>query len=623
MRRVIVVGGGLAGLSATIGLAEQGIHVTLVTLTPAKRSHSVCAQGGINAAMNIKEQDDSPALHAYDTLRGGDFLANQTPVIEMCVAAPQLIEQMTRWGCPFHRDASGGLDARRFGGTLYHRTIFCGSSTGQQLLYTLDEQVRRQEVQGLVHRKEHHEFLRLLRDEDGRSRGILLMNLFHHGLEILQGDAVVFATGGLGWLFQYSTNSSLCTGAASGRLFQEGMDYANGEFIQVHPTAMRGSDKSRLISESVRGEGGRIWVYGNSDLRIEHPDGSRRPCGETGKPWYFLEDLYPAYGNLAARDVTSRAILQVCQLGLGVDGEAQVYLDATHLSATAHQKVLSVLDLYKKFTGDDPKTIPMKIYPAVHYSMGGAWVDWPSREDPDLAHRFRHMTNLPGCFQCGESDYEYHGANRLGANSLLSCIFSGFVVGIEVPRYLDSTTLLPFPMAKALEVQRTEEERIRALYLSSHHESSPMLYEELRSLMMSHMTVMRCNTKLQETLVSLQSLKERAHYIQLNDSHSFANHALQKALQLIPMIDLAEAMTYSSLLRNECRGAHYKLDTPPRNDSDWLKTTIASYTPDGPKVHYKPVDLSYIEPQQRDYTKKTPPPIWKRDTPAQSILDAR
>ncbi len=403
-KHVIVVGGGLAGLSAAMKLAENGCHVSIVSVTKVKRSHSVCAQGGINAAMNLMGEDDSPYIHAYDTIKGGDFLANQPPILEMCLAGPSIIHMMDRFGCPFNRTPEGNLDFRRFGGTLYNRTAFCGASTGQQLLYTLDEQVRRYEAKGLVDKYENHEFLRLVLDDQGKARGIVLMDLFNLKLEALKGDAVVIATGGLGLLFKKSTNSTFCTGAANGRLYRQGMKYANGEFIQIHPTAIPGPDKMRLMSESARGEGGRLWVYGDSSKTIIGPHGKAIPCGKTGEPWYFFEEMYPAYGNLVARDIAARDILRICEMGLGVDGQMQVYLDVSGLSHEKKHKLESILEIYEKFTGDDPRKVPMKIFPAVHYSMGGAWVDWPAADDPDRLTRFRQMTNIPGCFNVGESD---------------------------------------------------------------------------------------------------------------------------------------------------------------------------------------------------------------------------
>jgi len=329
-REMIVVGGGLAGLSAAMRLAEKGHFVKLVSIGPARRAHSVCAQGGINAAINKKGEGDSPLIHAYDTIKGGDFLADQPPILEMCMAGPSIIHLMDRLGCTFNRSNEGHLDFRRFGGTLYHRTAYCGASTGQQLLYSLDEQIRRYESQGLVERFEHHEFMRLILDSHGISRGVILSDIYNMKLSVLKADAVLIATGGLGGIFKKSTNSTTCTGAANGRLFMQGMHYANAEFIQIHPSAIPGLDKLRLISESVRGEGGRIWVYGDSSKSIKGPNGENIVCGKSKEPWYFLEELYPAFGNLVPRDVGAREILKVCEAGLGIDGSLQVNLDVTH-----------------------------------------------------------------------------------------------------------------------------------------------------------------------------------------------------------------------------------------------------------------------------------------------------
>src|SRR3984957_2622090 len=494
-KHVVVIGGGLAGLAAAMRLAERGCHVSIVSVTKVKRSHSVCAQGGINAAMNLKGEDDSPIIHAYDTIKGGDFLANQPPVLEMCLAAPGIIYMMDRFGCPFNRTPEGNLDFRRFGGTLYNRTAFCGTSTGQQLLYSLDEQVRRYEVKGLVEKFENHEFMRLVLDDQGVARGIILMDLFNMKLDVLKADAVVIATGGPGLIFKKSTNSTFCTGAANGRLYKQGMHYANAEFIQIHPTAIPGEDKMRLISESARGEGGHMWVYGDSSKTITNSEGKSIPCGKTGEPWFFLEDLYPAFGNLVPRDIGSREVLRVCELGLGIDGKDQVYLDVSHLSQAQQHKIESVLEIYQKYTGEDPHKVPMKIFPAVHYSMGGAWVDWPAADDPDRLERYRQMTNIPGCFQVGESEFEYHGANRLGANSLTACIFAGLVAGKEVPRYLENleNSYGNLPMKMYSEALAYEEVFKHDLLTRSGGENVHKLHDELSDVMIMNMTVKRNN----------------------------------------------------------------------------------------------------------------------------------
>ncbi|WP_201456446.1 succinate dehydrogenase flavoprotein subunit [Chlamydia sp. 17-3921] len=605
-RKVIVVGGGLAGLSAAMQLADRGVIVELISLTKVKRSHSVCAQGGINAALNLKpEEEDSPYVHAYDTIKGGDFLADQPPVLEMCLAAPRIIRMLDNFGCPFNRSISGNLDVRRFGGTLYHRTVFCGASTGQQLMYTLDEQVRRRECSGMIIKRENHEFVRLVTDSFGRTCGIILMNLFNNCLEALEGDAVIIATGGPGVIFKMSTNSTFCTGAANGRLFLQGMTYANPEFIQIHPTAIPGRDKLRLISESVRGEGGRVWVPGDSSKKITFPDGSERSCGITGEPWYFLEEMYPAYGNLVSRDVGARAILQVCEAGLGLDGNMEVFLDVTHLPIATRHKLEVVLDIYKKFTGEDPNKTPMRIFPAVHYSMGGAWVDWPAADDIDRDRRFRQMTNLPGCFNCGESDFQYHGANRLGANSLLSCIFAGLVAGDEAARYIDtfgiaSGTSKDFEFA--LQIEKEENAKILA---RTGKENVFVLHEEIAATMVRNVTVKRNNKDLKETLEKLKEYRERLAKVSVHDSSQFANKSFHFIRQMQPMLELALAITKGALLRNEFRGSHYKPEFPQRDDLHWLKTTMASYKPEEPEISYREVDIRHVAPSLRDYTKSS------------------
>src|SRR3954447_4526364 len=305
VRRVIVVGGGLAGLMTVIKLCEAGIPVDLFSLVPVKRSHSVCAQGGINASVNLKGEGDSPQIHMEETVYGGDFLANQPPVKGMCEAAPGIVFMLDRMGVPFNRTPEGNLDFRRFGGTLFNRTAFAGATTGQQLLYALDEQVRRYESEGKVTKYEGWEFLSAVLDGQRACHGICAMDLRSMEVRTFPADAVIICTGGIGAIFGKSTNSVVCTGSAQSALYQQGCYYANGEFIQVHPTAIPGEDKLRLMSESARGEGGRVWVpkqLGDKRDPLSIPAGDR---------WYFLEEWYPKYGNLVPRDVATRAIFKV------------------------------------------------------------------------------------------------------------------------------------------------------------------------------------------------------------------------------------------------------------------------------------------------------------------------
>jgi len=614
-KEVIVVGGGLAGLSCAMRLAELGIKVKIVSVTKVKRSHSVCAQGGINAAMDLSGEGDSPLIHAYDTIKGGDFLANQPPILEMCLSGPKIIYMMDRFGCTFNRTLEGNLDFRRFGGTLYNRTAFCGASTGQQLLYSLDEQVRRYEVKGLVEKFENHEFMRLVVDEEGVSRGIIYMDLFNMKLDVLKADAVVIATGGPGLIFKKATTSTFCTGAANGRLYMQGMKYANGEFIQIHPTAIQGEDKSRLMSESARGEGGRVYVMGDSSKTITNADGKTMSCGTTGKPWYFLEELYPAFGNLVPRDIASREILRICEMGMGINGQSQVYLDVSFLPEEKKQKLESILEIYQKFTGEDPRKVPMRIFPAVHYSMGGAWVDWPASDDPDRWTRYRQMTNITGCFNVGESDYQYHGANRLGANSLLSCIFGGLVTGNEVPRYLsdlnsscDETSSAIFESALKVEVDFKKD-----LLARNGTENVFALHDELADSMVKYVTVKRNNKDLLQTLDKIKELKERYKNISLADRSQFANQTFTFANQFKSMLKLSEVITKGAFCRDEFRGSHFKPEFPNRDDEKFLKTTIATYDAknDEPIISYESVDMRYLKPVLRDYTqaKKVKPKL--------------
>src|SRR5471032_3099592 len=290
--RIIVVGGGLAGLASVIKIAEAGGTVDLFSIVPVKRSHSVCAQGGINAAKDLKGEGDDVFKHFDDTIYGGDFLSNQTPVKNMTAQGPAIIDLLDRMGVMFNRTPEGLLDYRRFGGTLYHRTAFAGATTGQQLLYALDEQVRRHESEGRVTKREGWTFLSAVIDESGVGRGICAMDLRSMEIKTFPADAVIFCTGGIGAIFGRSTNSVVCTGSAQSALLQQGVDYANGEFIQVHPTCIPGEDKLRLMSESARGEGGRVWVPKQlGDKR----DANSIPASDR---WYFLEEWYPKYGNL-------------------------------------------------------------------------------------------------------------------------------------------------------------------------------------------------------------------------------------------------------------------------------------------------------------------------------------
>lgn len=579
---IAVVGGGLAGLMATLKIVEAGLNVDLFSLVPVKRSHSACAQGGINAALDTKGEGDSIDEHFDDTIYGGDFLANQHQVRGMVEAAPRIVHMFDRMGVMFNRTPEGLLDLRRFGGTQKRRTAFAGATTGQQLLYALDEQVRAQEVEGKVRVYEGWEFVSAILN-DGICCGITAQNLASMEIKAFPADAVIIATGGCGAVFGKSTNSTINTGYAAARVYKQGALYANGEFVQIHPTAIPGEDKNRLISESARGEGGRVWTY------------------KDGKPWYFLEEKYPAYGNLVPRDIAAREIFDVCvNQHLGIDGKNVVYLDVSHIKPELLDvKLGGILDIYEKFVGDDPRKVPMRVAPSVHYSMGGLWVD------------INQHTSIPGLFAAGECDFSQHGANRLGANSLLSAVYAGSVAGPSAAHYVlglaedgsskggVASSSQVYDAAVSQDVAEYE-----CLLRLDGSENPYALHEEMGELMTKNVTVVRHNKNLEQTLEKLEEISGRYKRIGVQDKATWSNTTVPFVRQLGGMIDLAKVITKGALNRNESRGSHYKPEFPDRNDAEWLKTTLASYnaSTDGPDLSYEEVDISLIKPRKRDYT---------------------
>lgn len=487
--------------------------------------------------------------------------------------APHIIRMFDRMGVPFNRTPEGNLDFRRFGGTKFARTAFAGATTGQQLLYALDEQVRRLEAEGKVVKYEGWEYLSSILAADGRCVGVIAQNLNSMEVKTYKADAVILATGGLGMVFDKSTNSVINTGSAQSRAYQQGAVYANGEFVQVHPTAIPGEDKLRLMSESARGEGGRLWTY------------------KDGKPWYFLEEKYPAYGNLVPRDIATREIFDVCvNQGLGIDGKYEVYLDISHIPAEIlDRKLGGIMEIYEKFKGVDPRKFPMKIFPGMHYSMGGLWVDYDQ------------MTSVPGMFAIGECDYEFHGANRLGANSLLSTVYSGMVAAPAALKFIKSVAGQEIP-EKVYEAELQKQVAgIERVFAMNGSENPYKLHEDLGRVMTDNCTVVRYNDKLAETDQVILSLMKRYKNIGIGDHAKWANQDVHFTRRLWDMLEMARVIVLGALNRNESRGAHYKPDFPERDDTNWLKTTKAVYSPNGPVFSYVPVDVSEITPVKRNY----------------------
>mgnify|MGYP001237238828 FL=1 len=640
-QRVIVIGGGLAGLAATMKMAELGMSVLLVSFLPVKRSHSVCAQGGINGAVNIKGEGDSPDIHFYDTVKGGDFLAHQPLCKDMCHHAPYIINLMDRLGVTFNRTPEGNLDFRRFGGTLYHRTAFAGATTGQQLLYALDEQVRHYEVQGLVEKMEWHEYLGAVLNGDGRCVGAVIHNLRSGEIKAEKGDAVILATGGPGLVYGRSTNSMVCTGTAVTSAYLQGAKYGNGEFIQIHPSAIPGRDKLRLMSESARGEGGRVWVprkAGDSRKPKDIPETER---------FYFLEERYPLFGNLVPRDVGAREIYDICVNDkLGVHGEMKVYLDLTHHTREFLDRRLGgILEIYEKFTGVDPREEPMEIFPAVHYSMGGIWTDYTRTEEGLIDHQSpqNQMTSITGLYAAGEADYQYHGGNRLGANSLLSCIYTGLMMSPGVLNYVKNVPEAADDVPEKFFTEATKQwqEKYAEIKKMSGNENPYALHREMAEEMISNVLIVRENSKLQATLNKIDEFEERWKNVNCVDTTDWSNPVPSFINQLWNMIQLSKIITKGALMRDEFRGSHYKpefdLNQPDdfhpdtylvfekqkaagkvneedfapehlaymkrfaENNKKWLKSTIAIFKNGGPEITYEDVDESLIAPRPRKY----------------------
>ena len=604
-RTVVVVGGGLAGLMTTMKLAEAGHKVKLFSVVPVKRSHSVCAQGGINGAVNLRGEGDSPYLHFEDTITGGDFLNHQPPVMRMAERAPAIIYLLDRMGVPFNRTSEGLLSFRRFGGTLKHRTAYAGATTGQQLLYALDEQVRRWESSKQVEKYEGWEFLGIIKNAAGACIGITAQNLRSMEVQSFACDAAVMCTGGNGLIFGKSTNSIINTGSPVSICYQQGVHYGNPEMVQIHPTAIPGEDKCRLMSESVRGEGGRIWTP-------RDPMDSRKPVDIPEKDrWYVCEEMDSKYGNLLSRDIVSFIIYCVCRMGKGIKGRQQVYLDITQLHQDRggpytreqiNDKLEGVLEIYEKFMREDPIETPMRLYPAVHYTMGGLWVDYETNGDGswDVDSPRNQMTNVPGLYAAGECDYQYHGANRLGANALLSCLVAGEIAAQGVAAYLNSAPAeaTAAELSDATSLRLGEYNKLKQV---NGNENPYRLHAELAEVMWNNCGIWRVQADLLRARTKLDELTERSKQCNLTDDAGWSNQAIPFARAVQNMIEQGKAIVGGAITRDESRGAHFKMDTPERDDVNWLKTTLASWTPTGPTFTYEPIDVRHLSPRPRKY----------------------
>lgn len=513
-KKIIIIGAGLAGMTAALTAAQTHHTVYLVSSHSSERSQSVMAEGGINGALNTQGEADSPLDHYTDTIQAGCGLADPNAVWNMTQAAPRLIQQLASWGVPFNRIAhSYDIDLRNFGGQKKKRTAFVQSDTGKQLVTALIDKLRQEEYGGHVHRFSHHDFVTL--QHDGMTCcGCIIQDTYTNQTISLSGDAVIIATGGMHGLFPYTTGSLANTGAVTAELFRLGLPIANGEFIQYHPTTVLSNGKCLLLSEAARGEGGRLYTL------------------RQGQPYYFMEEKYPALGNLMPRDITAREIdAMIKQYGT-------VYLDMRHLSEDVIQHKLQGLENdCQTYLGLSIRSTPIPVVPGIHYFMGGIYVD------------ALHRTPWQNLYAAGECAAQYHGANRLGGNSLLGAIYGGMIAAQTA--CAEGTGSIGHTSAAAASMP-----------------PAPALHSQqrLRRIMGESLGLRRHQTTL---LRGLEQLK--------NDQH--------------PLSLLGKALLYSALARKESRGAHWRTDYPARNDAVYKKTTVASY--DGSTIHiqYMPIPV--------------------------------
>jgi len=560
---VIVVGGGLSGLRAAIGASEKADTALLSQVYPV-RSHSGAAQGGVNASLanHPESSDDSWEKHAFDTVKGSDYLADQDAVEIMTKEAPLRVYELEHWGCPFSRFEDGMIAQRPFGGAGYPRTCYCADKTGHVMLHTMYEQAVKRGV------KVYNEWVVVsLVIEDGVCRGVIAMNLVTGRLEAFQAEAVIFATGGYGRVYGNSTNAVINTGSGMAAAYHAGVGLKDMEFVQFHPTTLFGTNI--LITEGARGEG--AYLVNNKGRR-------------------FMEDYAPSLMELAPRDIVSRSITTEINEGRGFEN-AYVHLDLRHLGA---QKIMERLpgirDIAIDFAGVDPIEKPIPVQPGAHYSMGG--IDC----NADCA------TEVKGFFAAGEcSCVSVHGANRLGGNSLLETIVFGKRAGDAALKYLESVVGRKTG-AKVIEsaLEKTQA-RIKRLIEGTGDEDLSAVREEMKSVMFEDVGIFRQESRMKYAVEKIKELQERYRRGGIKYKGKKFNLDLLWNLELEGMLDVAEVIAKGALARQESRGSHSRIGFTERDDANWLKHTVAHYTPDGPEFSFKEVSITQWQPQARAY----------------------
>jgi succinate dehydrogenase / fumarate reductase flavoprotein subunit len=601
---IIVVGSGLAGASAAATLAEAGYNVKCYTYHDSpRRAHSIAAQGGINAAKNYRNDGDSVFRLFYDTVKGGDFRAREANVYRLAEVSMAIIDQCVAQGVPFAREYSGYLDNRSFGGAQVARTFYARGQTGQQLLLGAYQALSRQIGLGQVKMFSRTEMLDLV-VIDGRARGIVTRDMVTGKIESHVADAVVLATGGYSNVFYLSTNAKACNATAIWRAHRRGAFFGNPCFTQIHPTCIPVSgdhqSKLTLMSESLRNDG-RVWV--------PKTPGDKRPPSSIPEDErdYYLERKYPSYGNLAPRDISSRAAKQVCDEGRGVGpGGLGVYLDFSDAIKRLGRKVIeerygNLFEMYERITGENPYETPMRIYPAVHYTMGGLWVD------------YNLMSTIPGLFVIGEANFSDHGANRLGASALMQGLADGyFILPYTIADYLASTKL-PKVDTTHIAFRETEAEvtdRINRLLNTKGTRTVDMFHRELGKIMWDYCGMARNEAGLKHALEVIPELRERFwREVKVPGEGNDINQELEKAGRVADFMELAELMCIDALHRNESCGGHFREEhqtedgEAERDDENFAYVAAWEFTGLGtkPVLHREPLHFEYVKPAVRSY----------------------
>lgn len=602
--KIIVVGTGLAGSSVAATLGELGYNVHAFSYHESpRRAHSIAAQGGINAPKNYSNDGDSVYRLFYDTIKGGDYRAREANVYRLAEVSGSIIDQCVAQGVPFARDYAGYLDNRSFGGAQVARTFYARGQTGQQLLLGAYSALNRQLDNGSVKFYERREMLDVVM-VDGKARGIVARNLVSGKIESYSADAVVLATGGYGNVFFLSTNAKASNATAAWRAHKKGALFGNPCFTQIHPTCIpvTGDHQSKLtlMSESLRNDG-RVWVpkkKGDDRKAKDIPENERD---------YYLERLYPSFGNLVPRDVASRRAKEMCDNGYGVgSSKMAVYLDFADAikrlgKDAVFQKYGNLLDMYKQITGEDPYQVPMRIYPAVHYTMGGLWVD------------YNLMSTIPGLFVLGEANFSDHGANRLGASALMQGLADGyFIAPYTISDYLASNKFAPVKEdASAFkEAENAVTSTINTLLSIDGTTTVDEFHREFGKVMWDYVGMGRTKAGLQKALKLLPEIRERFwKEVKITGNAHDINTELEKAQRVADFMELGELMAIDALHREESCGGHFREEyqteegEAKRNDKKFSYVAAWEYTgkPGKPKLNKEELNFEEVHPSQRSY----------------------